>query len=533
MKIVTDFSVGSRPPQVSAGFAPGSLFRAGEVGVHYAVADQDEVFSDTSGLVPAEIGQSVARVNDRSGNDLHAVQSSIALRPALGRAPANMRNRVPNNRMDGTQLGTVGSGGSLPAGWDFTGGLHPEVVASGVLDDLPYVDVRFAGTPSTNMRVRFASNTTIPAANGQTWTESMGLALVGGSLANTTDVRVEIEWRGVAGASISGQTFGAGDVSASLTGTYQRFSGTFTATVADTSFISPRVRIGWSSGPVDFTLRIFAPQIERSAEASALQITGANGFDVSEGNLPAPAFLRFDLSDDVLPTAFPDGGTFDVMVFGRRGSWIERGVTIAAAGSLNIGPTTITGAEAGVLPALGDIVGWTAVDRTLTDAEVSRLVQYHKARGARGLLVPGPELISNGGAGFADTSGWQPISSSMTIGVSDGRLFVQRSNAASAGAARAVYPFPVTVGAAYLIEMTGSTEMDTLRGALRADGGIDADRAVLNTSSATPVTGRRVGTGRPGDAGFAFGTVGSVSFADGRAYLHALSIRELRPEEDW
>ncbi|MCC5983437.1 MAG: hypothetical protein JJU42_03625 [Rhodobacteraceae bacterium] len=132
-------------------------------------------------------------------------------------------------------------------------------------------------------------------------------------------------------------------------------------------------------------VRVRRPQFERAEAPTPYQRVG-NALDVTEDGFPSPAFIRFDLSDDVLPTAFPDGGTFDVMLFGRQGSWIERGVTIAPAGSLDIGPTTITDGPAGLLAALGDIVGWTAVDRTLSGAEVSRLVKYHKARGAGDLL---------------------------------------------------------------------------------------------------------------------------------------------------
>lgn len=142
------------------------------------------------------------------------------------------------------------------------------------------------------------------------------------------------------------------------------------------------------------------------------------GGPVDQGS--GPAFIRFDRADDVLPTSFPGGGTFDVMVFGRQGSWIERDVTIAPGGSLNIGPDTVTGAPAGLLAALGDIVGWVAVDRTLTSSEVAGLVTYGKARGGKGLLVEGPELIANTGDPFTGTTGWTP--NNATLSVVDGWL---------------------------------------------------------------------------------------------------------------
>ena len=225
MKIVTDFSVTSRPLRVGAGFSPLSLFAEGETGAYLLVLPPDRAFADLDGLLSAAFGQSLARIDDLSANALHAIQPNAAQRPLLGRAP-------------------------------------------------------------------------LGAATG---------------------------------------------------------------------------------GPVD--------------QGSGL------------------AVIRFDLADDVLPVAFPDGGTFDVMLFGRQGSWIERDVTIAPAGSLNIGPETFTGAPKRLMHALDDIVGWVAVDRTITADEVARLARYHKARGAKGLLVPGPELLANndfmdGDTGWTLNDGW-------------------------------------------------------------------------------------------------------------------------------
>lgn len=133
------------------------------------------------------------------------------------------------------------------------------------------------------------------------------------------------------------------------------------------------------------TVRLRRPQFERAPSPTPYQRVG-NALDVTEDGFPSPAFIRFDLSDDVLPTTIPTGGTFDVMLFGRGGSRIERDVTIGAGGSLNIGPETITGGPAGLLAALGDLVGWVAVERSLSAFDVNRLVQYHKPLGAGDLL---------------------------------------------------------------------------------------------------------------------------------------------------
>lgn len=237
MKIITDISITARPLRVGRAFDPSVLFAGGVAGGAYAATSPGMAFSDLDGLVPAQIGQSVARVDNLGANLQHVIQPSSALRPLLGRAPVD-----------------AAPGGSIDQG----------------------------------------------------------------------------------------------------------------------------------SGP---------------------------------------SFLRFDLSDDVLGTTFAGGGTFDVIVFGRQGSWIERDVAITAGASLNIGPRSFAGAPQGVLAALGDIVGWVAVGRTLTPGEVTRLLRYFGGYGAAGLLEPQGDVITNGD--FANgTSDWEPVPSETLLTASNGALTV-------------------------------------------------------------------------------------------------------------
>ena len=256
MKLVMDISVTSRPLRVGRAFDPGALFAGGVAGGAYIAAQSDTVFSDQAGQVPAQIGQSAARVDDSGANLQHMIQPSSALRPLLGRAP-------------------------------------------------------------------------VDAAPG---------------------------------------------------------------------------------GPID------------------------------QGS--GPSFLRFDLSDDAMGTTFADGGTFDVMVFGRQGSWIERDVAIAAGASLNIGPRSFAGAPQGVLAALGDIVGWVAVGRTLIPGEVTRLLRYFGGYGAKGLLVPQGDVITNGD--FADgTANWEPSPSETVLTASNGAL-------------------TVTIGAEHAVSSTARTSQEVV-----------------------------------------------------------------------
>ena len=63
-------------------FDPASLFASGEEGAWYDPADLNTLFQDTAGTIPVTAsGQTVARINDKSGNGNHATQATISARP--------------------------------------------------------------------------------------------------------------------------------------------------------------------------------------------------------------------------------------------------------------------------------------------------------------------------------------------------------------------------------------------------------------------------------------------------------------------
>jgi hypothetical protein len=63
-------------------FSPAALFAAGEQGAWYDPSDLSTLFQDTAGTVPVTAaGQTVARVNDKSGRGNHATQATAASRP--------------------------------------------------------------------------------------------------------------------------------------------------------------------------------------------------------------------------------------------------------------------------------------------------------------------------------------------------------------------------------------------------------------------------------------------------------------------
>jgi hypothetical protein len=62
---------------------PASLFTSGEDGAWYDTSDISVLFQDTAGTTPITAsGQTIARVNDKSGNGLNATQATTAARPS-------------------------------------------------------------------------------------------------------------------------------------------------------------------------------------------------------------------------------------------------------------------------------------------------------------------------------------------------------------------------------------------------------------------------------------------------------------------
>jgi hypothetical protein len=60
-----------------------TMFSGGEAGVWYDPSDLSSMFQDSAGTVPAVVDSPVGRINDKSGNGKHAVQTIDSARPIL------------------------------------------------------------------------------------------------------------------------------------------------------------------------------------------------------------------------------------------------------------------------------------------------------------------------------------------------------------------------------------------------------------------------------------------------------------------
>ena len=481
-----------------------------------------EAFTDTAGTTPATWGNSVARIDDQSPNGRNAVQASAALRPLLGRAPVgvlrnlarNTDNLVANSRIEIVASAETAAGRAGAP--DLTKIVPTTANAAHLLHTRGPDSVEIVGGSGLTYRIRVDFR-----AGGY----SQGRIILRRSSGTQTRITYNLD-----AGTISTVEAGANRpiiVSNTLTEIAPGLWSVELVVTPDTS-VGNDDSVFLSSAPLsagtnrdyagDGASGVFAGrlQIETGAEFTSYQRVGASSIDVTEAGVVSQPFIRFDLSDDVLPTVFPDGGTFDVAVFGRKGSWIQRDVVRTAGQSINIGPNTITGGLFGLLAALGDIVGWAAVDRTIDPDELNRLVQYYRGRGAKGLLVPGPELIENGSVS-ENIDGWQETGSG-DVEWDNGWLAVTR--VVSAGD-RAYQSVATSQGGAYLVSFEADGEGENVR-VTQTD--VFASPPFMLQGPDNPAI--FISTTDTSFISFGRTSPGTVRYRN-------ISVRALRPQEDW
>jgi hypothetical protein len=182
-------------------------------------------------------------------------------------------NHIRNSQALGATAGVIGSGGALPTNWGTsltTNGISSEVIGTGTDGGIAYIDIKVSGTPTTGSAgsFRFDNSNQVAALNGQTWTQSVYVKLVGGA---TTNAAITL---GVAGydssnAFIAGQINEPSITTNSNALSSQRKTTSFAFTSASVAFVFPFLRITYTNGnPIDLTLRIAAPQLEIGSTAT-------------------------------------------------------------------------------------------------------------------------------------------------------------------------------------------------------------------------------------------------------------------------
>lgn len=192
-------------------------------------------------------------------------------------------NSFPNGACAGTTGGPAGS--NMPDTWGL-GGIPGTVsvarVGGGVEDGLPYVDLKWSGTPSATSGTGpyfspVGGTGSIVASTGQTWTHSFFARIIG------TPVGVTGYTHLVTGRTNTGtSTEGTSNVSIAMTSVRQRFTLTYAMTNASTERVTSGFQIGFTNGvPIDVTVRIYLPQLEQGAFATSPIVT--NGAAATRG----------------------------------------------------------------------------------------------------------------------------------------------------------------------------------------------------------------------------------------------------------
>jgi hypothetical protein len=168
-------------------------------------------------------------------------------------------NFIRNNTMVGAVAGTpgtsptnyaVGAGGSSTR----------SIVGIGTENDITYIDIQLSSTGANNFFIVPETNTQIAAVNGQNWTSSFYVRLIGGTLTNLT-LDHNLQENNISGEFLVASIVPFVPTTSALFD--QRITITRTLTNGTAAFVLGYLR-GIASGAYDVTLRIGMPQLERS-----------------------------------------------------------------------------------------------------------------------------------------------------------------------------------------------------------------------------------------------------------------------------
>lgn len=427
--------------------------------------NNDLVLTDVD--TPADYGDTVFKILDKSPNGIAADQTSSSLKPVRGRVPVvGRRNLLGHSNIEDAHGWTLRAKDDDGTTWTENYSVTPDGL-HGVLRCNPNYVVDPGGA-ARGIDAYYG----LPTENGDEITFSVLVEPVVATSTHTDgttrDVYVALTTDSASRCYINLNTLTVdvtNDCTASISADpgnpgWYRCSMSYVAgtDVSNNHFVAITNRTGslsfdpYPDGNED--VRIAGAQVEPGVVLTPIQRVSANGLDVYEEGQQHTEYLRFDHTDDKMVQTFPDGLTGDLVVCGTEGSWVDRNVFVAAGNDLEIGPKNLPNTP-NILPALGDIIGWTPVGKTLTEDEWRRIVNYYKTQGAKGQLVPsGVELVANGD--FSDgLNGWSSTDESavsVTLNNNDVILEVVGDiNGSAVGVGRTVSG--LTVGKSYVAKM--------------------------------------------------------------------------------
>lgn len=348
-------------------------------------------------------------------------------------------NVVYNSGAAGAVVGTPGTN---PTNWNIGAvfgptGLSTSIIGTGSESGIPYVDVRFFGTPTSTGTLQRAIFTIAPGTvtGGQTWTGSVYCTLVGGSLTNISIFGLEV-FSG--NPTFNGNSVRAFTPTASALNN-SRISTTYTLPTGST-IVGIDIVMGITINlPLDVTIRIAAPQLEllpfvtsfittpsaatatRAADVASIPLGtlfNPNAFTVYTENIMAnitPAeYSRILVIDNgssaangiqilTTPTSNPPVRLYGFI--GSTGSFPESGnsVLLYTAGSITKGVLSVNSSSAyiawnGATPVVNNVAFGTYTPSSFTTLSLSALISQTGAStycGWARKIVLWPQALSN------------------------------------------------------------------------------------------------------------------------------------------
>lgn len=185
------------------------------------------------------------------------------------------------------------SPGQFPSGTTAApvNGVAMELVATGSANGVSYIDVRVHGTPTASGLSQLMFGV-MPTTAGVTWTMSCAAQVVGGSLLNATNLRTAINFVKGDWSCLNETGFDKGLIVTNPV-LLESIAEVNAAAPALAELAIPFVKVDYQAGmPIDFVLRIAAPQFERGVGRSSFIPTSgsqvARAADVCSINTLSP-----------------------------------------------------------------------------------------------------------------------------------------------------------------------------------------------------------------------------------------------------
>jgi hypothetical protein len=226
-------------------------------------------------------------VYDRTGTLVQVPANTLGVTydPAdLSKAPWALlepaaTNGVRNNTMQGGTVGQLGAAGVMPNTWQVGSniGIAFSLIGKGNEFGIDYIDVRIFGaaTGIGFAGIYFDGTTAIPAAAGDKLVTSVFCIHAGGARNNVDSVQVCLDENSSTPSYVTGSSTGI-NLDRQTWDANCRAVHSRVVTNPAVAFASPHIKLfNKGAGPIDITLRIGLPQLERDRITSPIKTSGS------------------------------------------------------------------------------------------------------------------------------------------------------------------------------------------------------------------------------------------------------------------